>query len=129
MKAKITIRDIANLANVSVSTVSRVISNSAGVDPKKITKVHEAIEMTGYQPNYTARALATKSTNTIGVIIDTTPKLSLSNSYFIEVLEAIASELSVNDKDMLLIFANDFSNSDEYSKIRRLINSKKLMPL
>lgn len=122
--SKVTIRDVAKLAGVSISTVSRVVAEKGLVNQETVEKVREAIEKTGYQPNYIARALATKSTDTIGVIVDRSPALSLRNSYFVEVLEAIATELAKNDKDMLVVFSED--NNLENRKVKKLINSKKI---
>lgn len=123
---KVTIRDVASIAGVSISTVSRVIAGKNLVNPATVLKVQEAIEQTGFQPNYTARALATKSTDTIGVIIDRAPALSLKNSYFVNILESIATELSKYEKDMLLLFADEKENHREDERVRRLINSKKI---
>lgn len=126
MEDKITIKDIAQLAGVSTSTVSRVLSDKSLVNKKTAQKVKDAIEKMGYQPNYTARALATSMTNTIAVVIDRTPELSLSNMYFIEVLEAIANQLSNYEKDMLLVFSDEDDDHTEDRKIKRLIKSQKI---
>ena len=52
-----TIKDVARRANVSVSTVSRVLSGKAFVDDATKTRVMEAIQALNYQPNPLARAL------------------------------------------------------------------------
>lgn len=61
--------EIAKLANVSRSTVSRVINNYSNVDPETKKKVLETIEKYGYTPNISARNLAGKANNIIGVFI------------------------------------------------------------
>lgn len=70
MKANhhITIDDIASQANVSISTVSRVINNTAPVAEKTRRKVLEIIEASGYKPNLFAQGLASGQSTTIGVL-------------------------------------------------------------
>lgn len=65
-----TIRDIAREAGVSLATVSRVINHIDNVSDKAKERVEEVIERLGYNPNSAARSLATKRTNTIGVIVN-----------------------------------------------------------
>lgn len=125
MKRKVTIRDVAYLAGVSISTVSRVVSNKVNVNEVTRQKVQRAIDKTGYEPNYTARALATQNTDTIAVIIDRSPTLSLGNSFFIDALDAISTKLNEFNKDILLVFSES-NFSDEHSKVKKLIQSNKI---
>ena len=66
---KITSEEIARLANVSRSTVSRVINNYPNVPEKTRQKVLEVIQEHGYVPNSSARALAGKTNNIIALFI------------------------------------------------------------
>ena len=61
-----TIIDVAEMAGVSRQTVSRVLSDHAGVAASTRARVKEAIETLGYRPNRMARALVTRSTLTFG---------------------------------------------------------------
>ena len=63
------IKDIARLAGVSASTVSRVLNNSGYVSEEIRKKVQAVIDETGYRPNQIAKSLKDKSTKTIGIII------------------------------------------------------------
>jgi DNA-binding LacI/PurR family transcriptional regulator len=65
----INIREVAKIAGVSPSTVSRVINGSAKVSPEKTAKVLQAISNTDYIPNEVARSLYRKSAKLIGLII------------------------------------------------------------
>ena len=65
-----TIKDVAKLAGVSISTVSRVINDSKPVSPEVRKRVVKAIETLEYEPNEVARSLVTKKSNLIGVIVD-----------------------------------------------------------
>jgi LacI family transcriptional regulator len=66
---KFTIKDIARLANVSTATVSRVINNYPFIHKKTRKKVQDIILQVDYQPNATARSLATNKSRMIGVIV------------------------------------------------------------
>ena len=61
--------DVARNAGVSISTVSRVINHTAPVSPEIVTRVEEAMRELNYVPHVAARNLATRRTNTIGVLL------------------------------------------------------------
>src|SRR5690554_4059679 len=62
------IDDVAKLAKVSRSTVSRVLTGSALVKSETRTRVMKAIDKLNYSPNSSARSLASKRNKTIGVV-------------------------------------------------------------
>ena len=62
------LKDVAKLAGVSVTTVSRVINNYGSLSEKTINKVHEAMRELNYQPNALARAMQGKPSKFIGLI-------------------------------------------------------------
>lgn len=64
-----TILDIGKMANVSISTVSRVINHQGGVSPELERRVQEVIEQVNYRPNSIAQALKSKATRLIGTIV------------------------------------------------------------
>jgi DNA-binding LacI/PurR family transcriptional regulator len=64
------IRQVAALAGVSHQTVSRVLNGHASIRPATRDRVLAAIEELDYRPNQAARALATRKTDRIGVIVD-----------------------------------------------------------
>ncbi|WP_108652918.1 LacI family DNA-binding transcriptional regulator [Dongshaea marina] len=64
-----TIRDVSKLANVSISTVSRVINNTAQVAPQKREAVLKAMHELNFRPNSFAQALVSKRSNCIGVLV------------------------------------------------------------
>lgn len=67
-KNKVTIKDIADTANVSKSTVSRVLNKNTPVNEKKRKAVLEAMEKLQYRPNLAARSLAGGTSLTLGVV-------------------------------------------------------------
>jgi len=64
-----TIRDVAELAGVSVATVSHVLNNTRTVLPQTRQRVLEAAEALCYQPNDVARSLATRATHVVGILV------------------------------------------------------------
>ncbi len=67
-------REVAALAGVSHQTVSRVINGHANIRPQTRERVLRVIEEVGYRPNSAARALATRRTKRIGVVVDSAIK-------------------------------------------------------
>lgn len=83
-KVKFNIKDVAKKANVSISTVSRVINQSKPVRPKTMERVLEAIEELGYRPNAIARSLKVKHTQSIGIMVP-----DIANQFYPEVVRGI----------------------------------------
>ena len=69
MSEKITIVEIAKLANVSTATVSRIINNTGKVNSEKKKKVLELIEKYNYKPNMIAKALQSSKSSTVGFVV------------------------------------------------------------
>ena len=66
-----TIKDVAKVAGVTVTTVSRVLNNRGYISEKTRKKVYDAIKQLNYRPNEMARSLLRKKSNLIGLIIPT----------------------------------------------------------
>lgn len=97
MVAKLT--DVAQLAGVSPTTVSRVINKKGYLSDKTIQKVHEAMRTLGYQPNNLARSLQGKSAKLVGLIFPT-----VSNIFYAELIGHLERELF--DKGYKAIICN-----------------------
>ncbi|WCL55322.1 LacI family DNA-binding transcriptional regulator [Gimibacter soli] len=69
-KSKPTIIDVARVAGVSVTTVSRVLNGGKYVSPDKLAAVQEAFDKLDYQPNLHARSLAGERAYLIGLLFD-----------------------------------------------------------
>lgn len=67
--ARATIREVAKSANVSLTTVSRVINNAEAVRPEVRARVTDAMNALGYVPDAVAQSLRTQSTMTVGCIV------------------------------------------------------------
>lgn len=81
---KPTIRDVAKMADVSISTVSRVMNTPESVVESKRIRVLEAIEKLRYQPNSFARGLIYKKSFTLGLLIP-----DIENFYFSGVIRGM----------------------------------------
>lgn len=79
-----TIKDVAKMANVSISTVSRVVNRKEGVSEELETKIKNAIEKLKYKPNTIARALKNNTTKSIGLIVP-----SIENAIFPQLIRVI----------------------------------------
>ncbi len=97
---KITIVDIAREAGVSISTVSRVMNNSMPVADETARRVKETIRRHDFTPNPTARNLASKRTNTIGLLLP-----EVTGVFFQPMLAGIGRCIAEYDYD-LLVFAS-----------------------
>ncbi|MDA6162141.1 LacI family DNA-binding transcriptional regulator, partial [Escherichia coli] len=76
------IKDVAKMAKVAPSTVSRVIANNPRISEKTKQKVREAMEQLGYHPNFIARSLASQSTRAIGLIMPSSTDVVFQNPFF-----------------------------------------------
>ncbi|WP_082234674.1 LacI family DNA-binding transcriptional regulator [Halobacillus massiliensis] len=87
----VTIKDVAKAAGVAPSTVSRVIADSPRISPETKRKVKKLMKQMGYHPNVNARNLASRSTQTLGIVMPFSADKSLQNPFFPEVLRGISS--------------------------------------
>lgn len=95
-----TILDVAKLANVSISTVSRVVNNSAPVAESTVQQVWQAIKALEYVPSAAARSLAGRRTATIGLYLP-----QISGAFFASLLHGLEIGVRGSGYD-LLIHAN-----------------------
>lgn len=107
-----TIKEIAQLAQVSSAAVSRYL-NGGYVSEEKKERIREAIEKTGYHPSAQARILRTKKARLIGVVA---PKLSSES--IARVTDGIGEVLAEKQFQMLLTVTNNRSEKElEYMRL------------
>ena len=85
----VTIHDVAKLAGVNSSTVSRVINGKATITPDTKERVYAAMKTLDYHPNSLARSLASGLSGAIGVVVDARDADAFSNVFFSRSLFAI----------------------------------------
>lgn len=120
--ADLSIKDIAEIAGVGVSTVSRVINNHPDVGDKTRKKVLQIIEEYNYIPNNSARNLKRSSTNNIGILVK-----GIHNPFFSQMIKALEEE--INKKDYSMILHYNEKNSNDIEVAIELIKEKKLKGL
>ncbi len=99
-KQRATISDVARLAGVSISTVSRVVNDTAPVSDDVVTRVRQAIEMLSYTPHAAARNLAVKRTNAIGLLLP-----AVTNAFVQPTLMGIEQGMVDSPYDLLICLA------------------------
>lgn len=118
----ITIKDVAKIANVSPSTVSRVISDNPKISAQTKLRVNAAMEELNYQPNQIARSLTNKSTKTLGLLLPGAEDDLLINPFFVQAMRGICSYAKKRGYYILLAHAE--KNEDETEVLNKLIGSK-----
>lgn len=102
--AKITSVQVAKLAGVSQSAVSRVFTAGASVSKKTADKVKKAAEELGYRPNILARSLITGKSRMIGLVV-----AYLENYFYPEALEKLSNALQAEGYHVLVFMAQQTS--------------------
>ena len=112
---KLTINDIAKLAGVSKTTVSRVINNKPDVNFEVRSRVKKIIIENGYHPNAAAVAIAKQRSYTIAMVIPYEFDYILANSYYTELIYTIIHRLE--QRGYYLLFA--FPSKERYMEIAK----------
>jgi len=120
--ADLSIKDIAEIAGVGVSTVSRVINNHPDVGDKTREKVLQIIEEYNYIPNNSARNLKRSSSNNIGILVK-----GIHNPFFSQMIKAVEEEINKKNYSMILHYNEKNTNDTEVAI--QLIKEKKLKGL
>lgn len=116
LKRAATIYDIAQLAGVNPSTVSRALSRPGRINEKTAQKIHDAAKQLNYVANPAARALPTGRTGTLGLIV-----ADITNPMFFDVVRGAEREAA--DRNYTLVLA-EFNESAEME----LLTARRLMP-
>ncbi|EOD00786.1 LacI family DNA-binding transcriptional regulator [Caldisalinibacter kiritimatiensis] len=118
----VTIRDVAKVANVSPSTVSRVIADNPKISEETKKKVYNAMKKLNYHPNAIARSLANKSTKTLGIILPNTSEDLFMNPFFIQAMRGIS--VYGQKKGYYIMYSYSNNEEEEVDFISKYINSK-----
>ncbi|MEU3272364.1 LacI family DNA-binding transcriptional regulator [Saccharomonospora sp. NPDC006951] len=101
-------RDIAEIAGVSITTVSHVVNGTRAVAPETRAAVLAAVEHTGYTGDVIARSLVTGGTRSIGVAISL-----LANPYFAVLMQTIEREAASAGYTVLLSDTHDTVDTEQ----------------
>ncbi|MGI4856856.1 MAG: LacI family DNA-binding transcriptional regulator [Janthinobacterium lividum] len=102
-----TAHDVARLAGVSQSAVSRTFTPGASVSDDTRERVHAAAKTLGYRPNLIARSLIMRRSNIVGVAVP-----DLANPFYPSVLQALSGALTASGYRILLFTAHASGSSD-----------------
>lgn len=118
----INIRDVAKQANVSVSTVSKVLNNSSLISEATTAKVKEVINKLHYRPNLQAQNFARQKTHNISFIARAPKNSAFNNPHLFEIMCGVENVLS--SKDYNITFVNIVDGQNESKIIESLIKQK-----
>lgn len=103
---RVTLKDVAKAASVSIKTVSRVMNNQGEISEATRQHVQQTIDELGYQPNRLARALLDGKTNLIGIIIP-----DITDPFFTEFI--LSAENTARHHNYSIVLCNANRNPDQ----------------
>lgn len=116
---ELTIKDVARICGVGVSTVSRAINNHPDINPETKQKVMETIREQGYIPNNSARNLKRTDARSIAVLVK-----GMTNPVFSSMIKVIEAEVKRKKYAMVLNHVNQ--SEDEVDVALELVKEKKV---
>ncbi|WP_394879218.1 LacI family DNA-binding transcriptional regulator [Levilactobacillus brevis] len=115
----VTIKDVAKQANLSSTTVSRVLNNRGYLSDKTKKKVYDAMKALNYYPNSVARSLNGKQMGLIGLIFP-----QISNVFYAELIESIETRLF--NKGYKAIVCDSFNNQEKENSYLTMLQENKV---
>ncbi len=117
---RVTLKDVAKKANVSLSSVSHILNDRPGCYASKATRkrVMDAVKEMNYRPNRTAQSLVSGKSNLIGLVIP-----AISNIFFPEIIRGIDSLLRKRGYTVILCHSNE-SSLQEKEEIETLLGMR-----
>jgi len=97
MKARVTIRDVARVAGVSLGTASRALNRSGRVSEEAIAAVTKAARRLGFEPDAVAQSMRTRSTGVVGLLVS-----DLANPLYARIITSVEERLQAAGYALLL---------------------------
>ncbi|MFD1739843.1 LacI family DNA-binding transcriptional regulator [Bacillus salitolerans] len=120
----VTIKDVAKLANVAPSTVSRVIADNPRISEETKERVREAMKELGYHPNFIARSLANQSTQALGLVMPSSADKVFQNPFFPEVIRGIST--MAHEKDYALYMSTGETEDEIFEGVVKMVQGKRV---
>lgn len=117
-----TIKDIARISGVSITTVSRVLNDRPDVSAESRQRVLEVIESTNYIPNNSARDLVKTKSDTIGLVVR-----GISNPFYTDIIRAVEAGITAGGYTMVMQQIG--ANEDELKRAAIMEREKRLRGL
>ena len=102
-----TLEDVAAAAGVSRATASRVVNGDARVEPARRAAVERAVADLGYVPNRAARALVTRRTDTVALVVPRSPRDMFDQPFFGALAGGLQARLGQLDRELVLLMGGD----------------------
>jgi LacI family transcriptional regulator len=113
-----TLEEVAKLAGVSRSTVSRVINDEPNVRAETRDRVRQAIRKSGYRPHAVARSLVTNRTQIIGMLIPETVTTLFTDPFFPLLLRGATEACNAHHYQLMLsLFTSRSAEQDMYQRV------------
>lgn len=119
---KFTLEQIAQMAGVSRSTVSRVVNHHTGVKPAVRERVSKVIQETGYHPDPAARSLAGQRSGIIGLVVPRAVQFLFTDPYYPRLMQGIAQ--ACNSYDYILSLFLFHTEEEEQKLSPRLLRNQ-----
>lgn len=119
--SKVTIYDVAEKAEVSISTVSKALSNKNGISATTRQKVWDAAQNLGFVPNLAARSLTGGKTGIIGLLVPYSPEQLFADPHLLGNIHGI--EQALNEQNYNLLLATAQKEHDPASSYERLFRA------
>ena len=116
-KTTTTIRDVAQAAGVSVSTVSRVLNDKDDVAPETYEKVQEVIDELGYTSSLAARGMRSRRMNVIGLVMP-----DVGDPFSIQVMKGVSRAIAELDYELIVYTGGEFQRDTSADRERRFVS-------
>ena len=120
----VTIKDVAKVAGVSPSTVTRVIQNKSTISDETKKRVRKAMKELNYHPNLNARSLVSSYTQVIGLVLPDDSDVFYQNPFFPSVLRGIAQVASENHYAIQIATGKD--EKERLNAISQMVYGKRV---
>jgi DNA-binding LacI/PurR family transcriptional regulator len=100
-----TLDEVASLAGVSRATASRAINGGSRVSPEALAAVQQAVRTLGYSPNRAARALVTRRTDSVALVVPEPNERVFTDPFFSDWLRGVSAALDPTDLQLVLLIA------------------------
>ena len=117
----VTIKDVAALAGVSPSTVSRTCKDNPSISKETKEKVRKAMIQLGYEPNFQASNLASQNSKTIGIILPPSARETFENPFFLETIRGISQ--FCNGRQYISTIVTGQNSEELLGAIRTMVRS------
>lgn len=114
----ITIEQIAELAGVSKTTVSRVINNKPDVNKKTRARILELMQVHDFQPNVFAKAISLQKSHNVGLIIPHEVDYVFANQFYVEVMRGVSTTVESDGYHLMLCYLHSGNFVDLYKQKR-----------